>query len=117
MKSVVTDMHTFDLEGDRPLNRPFGSTVIYEMHVKGFTRHPNSGVATANAGTYLGVVEKIPYLQALGITAVELMPIFQFDTQAAPAGLSNYWGYSPVSFFAPHLGYCTCKDPDRKSVV
>lgn len=111
MKSVVTDMHTFDLEGDRPLNRPFGSTVIYEMHVKGFTRHPNSGVATANAGTHLGVVEKIPYLQALGITAVELMPIFQFDTQAAPAGLSNYWGYSPVSFFAPHLGYCTCKDP------
>jgi glycogen operon protein len=111
MKSVVADLDTFDWEGDRPLNRPFRSTVIYEMHVAGFTRHPNSGVTASRAGTYLGVVEKIPYLVGLGITAVELMPIFQFDAQDAPPGLTNYWGYSPVSFFATHQAYSTSKDP------
>jgi isoamylase len=111
MKSVVADLSAFDWEGDVPLTRPFRRTVIYEMHVAGFTRHPNSGVAPARRGTYLGVIEKIPYLQALGITAVELMPVFQFDTQDALPGLSNYWGYSPVSFFAPHLAYSAGKDP------
>ena len=102
MKSVVTDLSTFDWEGDMPLNCPFRRTVIYEMHVAGFTRHPGSGVAPTKRGTYLGVIDKIPYLQALGITAVELLPVFQFDGKDALAGLSNYWGYSPVSFFAPH---------------
>ncbi len=111
MKSVVADLSAFDWEGDRPLNRQFRRTVIYEMHVAGFTRHPDSGVAAAKRGTYLGVVEKIPYLQELGITAVELMPVFQFDAQDALPGLSNYWGYSPVSFFAPHLSYSASKDP------
>ena len=111
MKSVVADLRAFDWEEDRPLNRSFRRTVIYEIHVAGFTRHPNSGVAIANRGTYLGVIEKIPYLQGLGITAVELLPVFQFDAQAAPLGLINYWGYSPVSFFAPHLAYSTCNDP------
>ena len=62
-------------------------------------------------GTYAGLVEKIPYLQQLGITAVELMPVFQFDPQDAPAGFSNYWGYSPLSFFAPHGAYSLAKDP------
>ena len=73
------------------------------MHVAGFTRHPNSGVTPANRGTYLGVIEKIPYLQELGITAVELLPMFQFDAGDAPPEVSNYWGYDPVSFFAPHV--------------
>jgi isoamylase len=111
MKSVVADLSAFDWEGDRPLARPFRRTVIYEMHIAGFTRHPDSGVTEAKRGTYLGVIEKIPYLQGLGITAVELMPVFQFDAQDALPGLSNYWGYSPVSFFAPHLSYSTGKDP------
>jgi glycogen operon protein len=111
MKSVVADLTTFDWEQDTPLNRPFRKTVIYEMHVAGFTRHPSSGVAPANRGTYLGLIEKIPYLQELGITAVELLPVFQFDPQDATPGLTNYWGYGPVSFFAPHLGYSTCNDP------
>jgi isoamylase len=111
MKSVVTDLSVFDWEEDRPLNRPFHKTVIYEMHTAGFTRHPNSGVAPAKRGTYLGVIDKIPYLQELGITAVELMPVFQFDAQDAIPGLSNYWGYSPVSFFAPHHAYSASKDP------
>jgi isoamylase len=111
MKSVVADLSTFDWEGDVRLKRPFRRTVIYEMHVAGFTRHPNSGVAPARRGTYLGIIEKIPYLQALGISAVELMPVFQFDAQDALPGLSNYWGYSPVSFFAPHQAYGASKDP------
>ena len=75
------------------------------MHVAGFTRHPNSGVAAANRGTYLGVIEKIPYLKELGITAVELLPVYQFDAGDAPPEVSNYWGYDPISFFAPHLRY------------
>ncbi|MFT3766264.1 MAG: alpha-amylase family glycosyl hydrolase [Minicystis sp.] len=71
------------------------------MHVGGFTRHPTSGIAQARRGTYAGLVEKIPYLKDLGITAVELLPVFQFDAQDAPAGKTNVWGYAPLSFFAP----------------
>jgi glycogen operon protein len=111
MKSVVADLSTFDWQGDQPLKHPFRTTVIYETHVAGFTRHPNSGVPEASRGTYLGLIEKIPYLKYLGVTAVELLPVFQFDTQDAVPGLTNYWGYGPVSFFAPHLGYSTCNDP------
>ena len=111
MKSVVVDPSSYDWEGDVPLRRPIASTVIYEMHVAGFTRHPSSRVAPELRGTYAGMIEKIPYLQDLGIAAVELLPIFQFDRQACPAGLANYWGYSPVSFFAPHAGYSSRKDP------
>ena len=111
MKSVVVDPDLYDWEGDAPLRRPFATTVIYEMHVAGFTRHPSSGVAAERRGTYAGMIEKIPYLQDLGITAVELLPVFQFDRQDCPPGLVNYWGYSPVSFFAPHAGYSSRKDP------
>ncbi len=111
MKSVVADPDRYDWEGDVPLKRPFVQTVIYEMHVKGFTAHPSSGVAPDIRGTYAGLVQKIPYLQDLGITAVELLPVFQFDATEAPPGLSNYWGYNPVSFFTPHLDYCSRKDP------
>jgi glycogen operon protein len=111
MKSVVAKPGDYDWEGDRPLERPYSETVIYEMHVGGFTRHPSSGLSAELRGTYRGVIEKIPYLQELGITAVELLPVFQFDEQDCPAGLSNYWGYSPVSFFAPHAGYSIDREP------
>jgi len=110
MKSAVVDPGAYDWEGDTPLQRSFASTVIYEMHVAGFTRHPSSGVTAELRGTYAGMIEKIPYLQELGITAVELLPIFQFDRQDCPAGLVNYWGYAPVSFFAPHAGYSSRRD-------
>jgi len=105
MKNVVIDPHSYDWEGDSPLNRPSSRTIIYEMHVRGFTRHPSSGVSEQKQGTYAGVIEKIPYLQQLGITAVELLPVFQFDAQDCPRGLVNYWGYAPVSFFSPHQAY------------
>ncbi|MEN8162752.1 MAG: glycogen debranching protein GlgX [Acidobacteriota bacterium] len=105
MRTIVTDRRGYDWEGDTPLRRPYSDTIIYEMHVGGFTRHPSSGVEPSLRGTYAGLIEKIPYLVDLGITAVELLPVFQFDAQDAPAGLTNYWGYCPVSFFAPHAAY------------
>lgn len=111
MKSVIADLSNYDWEGDQPLKHPFSKTVIYEMHVGGFTKHPSSGIASELRGTYRGLIEKIPYLQDLGITAVELLPVFQFDVQEAPEGLTNYWGYNPISFFAPHCGYCSIKEP------
>jgi glycogen operon protein len=111
MKSVIADLRRYDWEGDMLLRRPFSRTVIYEMHVRGFTAHPSSGLPEKLRGTYRGLVEKIPYLKSLGITAVELMPVFQFDPQDAPLGHRNYWGYAPVSFFAPHAGYSSRQDP------
>jgi glycogen operon protein len=111
IKSVVADAGRYDWEGDRPLRRPFAEVIVYEMHVRGFTRHPSSGVPADRRGTYAGVIEKIPYLQDLGITAVELLPVFQFDPQNAPAGRVNYWGYQPLSFFAPHHGFSSQSSP------
>ena len=105
MKNVVVDSSSYDWEGDAPLKHPFVRSIIYEMHVRGFTRHPNSGVAPEKRGTYAGLIEKIPYLQDLGVTAVELLPVYQFDAQDCPPGRVNYWGYAPVSFFAPHRAY------------
>jgi glycogen operon protein len=115
MKSVVVDIDptrdSYDWEGDRPLGLPFAGTIIYELHVGGYTKSPSSGVAPERRGTYLGLIEKIPYLKDLGITAVELMPVQHFDAQDAAPGRKNYWGYSPVGLFAPHRGYSCKKDP------
>ena len=74
--------------------------IIYELHVGGFTRRPNSGVAEDARGTFDGLIEKIPYLKELGVTIVELMPVFQYDPSDG-----NYWGYMPLNFFSPHHGY------------
>ena len=110
-KSVVVDPHGYDWQGDTPPRRPFAQTVIYELHPAGFTRHPSSGLPENLRGTYAGLAEKIPYLADLGITAVELLPVFAFDPQDAPPGKTNYWGYSPLSFFAPHPFYSSSKTP------
>ena len=92
----------FDWKGDR---RPEHThdTIIYELHVRGFTKSPTSGVSSGENGTYRGLVEKIPYLKELGVTAVELMPVQQQDP-----GERNYWGYMPLGFFTPHIGYASC---------
>ena len=111
MKSVVVDTSAYDWEGDTPLKTPSSRTIIYEMHVRGFTQNLNSGVPEGIRGTYRGLIEKIPYLKELGITAVELLPVFQFDAQDCPPGLTNYWGYAPISFFAPHQDYSSRPDP------
>ena len=105
MKNAVVDSDSYDWEGDAPLHRLSSRTIVYEMHVRGFTSHPSSGVEREKRGTYAGLIEKIPYLEELGITAVELLPVFQFDAQDCPQGLVNYWGYAPVSFFSPHQAY------------
>ena len=111
MKSVVADLSLYNWEGDKHPQHPFAKTIIYEMHVGGFTKNPNSGVAAGKRGTYAGLIEKIPYLVDLGITAVELLPVFQFDEQDCPKGHKNYWGYCPVSFFAPHQAYSSEESP------
>ncbi len=111
MKGVVVDSADYDWEGDAPLRRPAARTVIYEMHVRGFTANPNSGVKADLRGTYAGLAEKIPYLQDLGVTAVELLPVHAFDPLAVPAGRVNYWGYQPVGYFAPHPLYSARRDP------
>ena len=111
MKNVVVNPRLYDWEGDTPLRRPSSQTIVYEMHVGGFTRHPNSGVSENTRGTFRGLIEKISYLHDLGISAVELLPVFQFDPQDCPPGLINYWGYAPVSFFAPHQAYSSRQDP------
>ena len=100
---------SYDWEDDAFVNRPAEHAIIYELHVGGFTRHLASGVS--NPGTFGGIIEKIPYLKALGITHVELMPVMAFDEQDVPPGvaargLKNYWGYSTHSFFSPHPRYC-----------
>ena len=111
MKSVVVDPSTYDWEDDTHPRIPYARTVIYELHVGGFTRHPSSGIAPEKRGTYSGLVEKIPYLKDLGITAVELLPIQQFDEQDVAPPLKNYWGYDPIAFFAPHAGYSMHQNP------
>ncbi len=100
----------FDWEGDRPLGIPLHDTVIYELHVRGFTRHPSSEVS--HPGTYHGIVEKIPYLKELGINAVELLPVTEFNENenirkdpVTGEKLKNFWGYSPLAFFAPKASY------------
>lgn len=100
----------FDWESDRPLEIPIEDLMIYEMHVRGLTQHPSSGVKYP--GTYAAIREKIPYLKELGINCVELMPIFEFDefenffiSPQNDTFLMNYWGYSTVGFFVPKAGY------------
>ncbi len=99
--------HAFDWGGDIS-PRPESDAIVYEIHVKGFTRHPSSGVHPSRAGTYTGLIEKIPYLKELGITVVELMPVFQRDPQER-----DYWGYMPLNFFAPHADYGARGDDEQ----
>jgi glycogen operon protein len=113
-KCVVTHSD-FDWQGDQPLRTPATDTVIYELHVRGFTVHPSSGVRFP--GTYRGLVEKIPYLKDLGVTAVELMPVAEFDERhlgrydpRTGAPLKNFWGYDPLGFFAPKASYASTPD-------
>jgi isoamylase len=109
MRSVVIDASGYDWEGDKPLNRPMKDSIIYEAHVRGFTQSPTSNVR--HPGTFAGLSEKIPYLKDLGITAVELLPVFDFDQKAVlrehdGKPLRNYWGYSTIGYFAPQSSYC-----------
>jgi len=108
-KCIVTHEH-FDWRRDRPLRHSWSQTIIYETHVRGFTVYENSGVE--HPGTYHGLMEKIPYLKDLGVTAVELMPVHEFNEHQAARShaqtgmpMKNYWGYDPVAFIAPKASY------------
>jgi isoamylase len=98
---------TFDWEGVC-LPHHESDAIVYELHVRGFTKHPDSGVDPSRSGTYAGLVEKIPYLKDLGITVVELMPVFQRDPQEG-----DYWGYMPLNFFAPHAQFASGRGDDQ----
>jgi isoamylase len=110
MRCEIIDTGDYDWEGDRPLGQPMKDAVIYETHVRGFTRSPSAG--TTHPGTFRALMEKIPYLQELGVTAVELLPVFDFDEteilhqRADGTSLKNYWGYSTVGYFAPEGSFC-----------
>lgn len=102
--------NSFDWRGDRHPEIPMEDLVIYELHVRGFTRHPSSGVAAP--GTFSGLIEKLPYLKKLGVNAIELMPVHEFfESEMERANpvtgerLFNYWGYSTIAFFAPKASY------------
>ena len=117
MRSVVCDS-SFDWGDERPIARSLEGAVIYELHVGGFTRHPSAGVAAP--GTFRALIDKIPYLRALGITHVELMPVMAFDPQSvlqtvAARGLKNYWGYNTHSFWSPHPAYCLTARQGRQA--
>ncbi|HZC23752.1 MAG TPA: glycogen debranching protein GlgX [Candidatus Binatia bacterium] len=110
-KCIFTNDH-FDWETDAPPKHSASDTVIYETHVRGFTIDPGSNAA--HPGTFAGLIEKIPYLQDLGVTAIELMPVLEFNEDEinrlnpiTGERLKNYWGYDPVAFFAPKQSYCT----------
>jgi glycogen operon protein len=113
-KCVVTH-EDFDWRGDQPLRHPWTSTVIYELHVRGYTIDPGAGVRAP--GTYRGLLEKIPHLKNLGVTAVELMPVQEFNEHdvwrvnpQTGERLKNFWGYDPVCFFAPKASYASVRD-------
>ncbi|GAA4436932.1 isoamylase [Pontibacter saemangeumensis] len=102
---ILPDHEEFDWQGDHMVPHEH-DLVIYEMHVRGFSRNPNAGLGKDTRGTFAGIIEKIPYLQELGITAVELMPVHQSDPQA-----SDYWGYMPLNFFSPHKSFAANQAP------
>lgn len=108
-KSAVINVDEYDWGIDTFPHHSLENTIIYEMHVKGFTADKSSGLSDEIRGTYKGLIEKIPYLVELGITAVELMPVYQFDEKDARPNMDNYWGYSPMAFFSVHEGYSSDK--------
>ena len=105
LKSVVVERDKFDFNSHPRPQHSWNKRVIYELHVGGFTEGTSSGVEDSKKGTFLGLIEKIPYLKDLGVTSIELLPVFAFDPFDAPQGVSNYWGYSPINWFTPHTGY------------
>ena len=111
LKSVVCERNTFDFDAHPRPRHSWQQTVIYELHVGGFTQRSDSGVAPERRGTLLGVIDKIPYLKDLGVTTIELLPVQAFDPEDAPPGRDNAWGYSPLNWFTPHQGYICGDDP------
>ena len=111
LKAVVTERDHFDFNSHPRPRHDWRETVIYELHPGGFSRDTSSPARAEHRGTFLGLIDALPYLQSLGITAIELLPSMAFDPADAPDGRQNYWGYSPLSWFAPHHGYVCGDEP------
>ena len=111
LKGVVTRRDYFDFKSHPRPKHLWNKTIIYELHVGGFTKNTNSNISESKKGTFIGLIEKIPYFKSLGITSIELLPVFAFDASDAPKGLVNYWGYSPVNWFTPHQGFVNNPNP------
>ena len=111
LKGVVTERDRFNFEAAPRPRHPWQKSVIYELHVGGFTAGAGSPVAAERRGSLLGLIDTLPYLLELGVTAIELLPVMAFDPTDAPNGRLNHWGYSPISWMAPHPGYITGGDP------
>ena len=111
LKGVVTNRDYFDFKSHPRPKHAWNKTIIYELHVGGFTKNPDSNISDSKKGTFIGLIEKIPYLKSIGITSIELLPVFAFDAYDAPEGLENYWGYSPINWFTPHQGFVDRSSP------
>ncbi len=111
LKGVVTERDRFDFDAAPRPRHSWQKSVIYELHVGGFTRGNGCPVPAERQGTLLGLIDTLPYLQEMGVTAIELLPVMAFDPQDAPNGRFNHWGYSPVSWMAPHPAYLVASDP------
>ena len=111
LKGVVTNRDNFDFKSHPRPKHAWNKTIIYELHVGGFTKNPDSNISDSKKGTFIGLIEKIPYLKSLGITSIELLPVFAFDASDAPEGLKNYWGYSPLNWFTPHQDFVDGYNP------
>ena len=111
LKSLVCERNHFDFDSHPRPKHKLEKTIIYELHVGGFTSHPDSKIDSSLKGTFLGLKKKIPYLKDLGITTIELLPVFAFDYLDAPFGVNNYWGYSPINWFTPHQEFVAGQNP------
>jgi len=111
LKGVVTNRDHFDFKSHPRPKHEWNKTIIYELHVGGFTKNKDSNISDSKKGTFAGLVEKIPYLKEIGITTIELLPVFAFDASDAPEGLVNYWGYSPINWFTPHHNFVAGNNP------
>ncbi|MFO7630349.1 MAG: glycogen-debranching protein, partial [Prochlorococcaceae cyanobacterium] len=111
LKGVVTERDCFDFEAAPRPRHSWQRTVIYELHAGGFSRGAGCPVPKERQGRLLGLIDTLPYLQELGVTTLELLPVMAFDPQDAPAGRQNHWGYSPLSWMAPHPDYLIGDDP------
>ncbi len=101
----------FDFDSHPRPNHSWSKTIIYELHIGGFTKHPSSKVDPLKQGTFLGLIKKLKYLKSLGISSIELLPVYSFDKSDAPHGLDNYWGYSPINWFTPHWAFVMGGNP------
>jgi len=112
--AIISDK--FDWEGIESPKFKNHECIIYEMHVKGFTMHNSSGIEESLKGTFQGILQKLDYLKSLGVNTIELLPIYSFDEQDAPEGLTNHWGYSPFNFFSLHGAYSSENSPQEKII-